>query len=359
MQRLRIIPVGVAIGIAIAIALLSPCASAFEWEDVDLGPLPTSFKSIGSDPIYGRVVFGTDSGYRVLCLIDDSFHLAEGSGVPPVYSVMSGLVDSLDIFTGRAAYGAGRIVDNYGMTTFGQIVWDGADYDYIGGVVALGRHPHIVGSYYACALSSGHSGCILRSIDSGATWDIVYVAEGYSCHDLSVGGDGTVYCVYGNMWDPPGSGHGVLKSEDDGETWTDVGLGISGDYITSSVEASPYTPSLVYVGVGGEGQPDSSNLGLYKSTDGGVNWDKILDGNILRLRASTIGSNIIVASVRLNGDAMLMLSSDGGAHGATSLRGFLTIMGASHASFLTGTAWHMWQAQIMGCGGCQSSPLAL
>jgi len=69
-------------------------------------------------------------------------------------------------------------------------------------------------------------------------------------------------------------GDGVYKSTDAGKTWTHLGLKQSRHI--SEIQIHPTNPDIVYVAVQGAGYGASAERGLYKSTDGGLNWDKIL-----------------------------------------------------------------------------------
>ena len=69
-------------------------------------------------------------------------------------------------------------------------------------------------------------------------------------------------------------GDGVYKSTDGGKTWQNMGLPHSRQI--ASIVVSPTDPDTVFVGVQGASWGDSEERGVYKSTDGGHTWRKVL-----------------------------------------------------------------------------------
>jgi len=70
------------------------------------------------------------------------------------------------------------------------------------------------------------------------------------------------------------SGDGVYKSTDAGKTWVHVGL--SKSMHISDVIIDPRNPDVVFVSVQGALYGASSERGIYKTTDGGDSWRKVL-----------------------------------------------------------------------------------
>lgn len=69
-------------------------------------------------------------------------------------------------------------------------------------------------------------------------------------------------------------GDGVYKSIDAGKTWTHLGLAAT-QHI-SRIEIHPDNPDVVYVAAQGALYSNSKERGVYKSTDGGENWENVL-----------------------------------------------------------------------------------
>lgn len=77
-------------------------------------------------------------------------------------------------------------------------------------------------------------------------------------------------CIRGNIM----PGDGVYKSTDAGKTWTHVGFRES-DAI-AKIRIHPRNPDIVFVASYGKYGADSEERGVFKSTDGGRTWRKVL-----------------------------------------------------------------------------------
>ncbi|MFN4254959.1 MAG: hypothetical protein ACK4Q5_08155 [Saprospiraceae bacterium] len=85
--------------------------------------------------------------------------------------------------------------------------------------------------------------------------------------------------VYAGTGDPniPGTvfnGSGIFKSTDAGETWSYLGLAEAG--IISKVVVHPVEPGVLYAAAMGNPFVRDEHRGIYKSTDGGETWARIL-----------------------------------------------------------------------------------
>ena len=70
------------------------------------------------------------------------------------------------------------------------------------------------------------------------------------------------------------SGDGVYKSTDAGKTWKKMGLDLTRHI--ARIVVDPKDPNIVLVAAQGALYGNSSDRGIYKSTDGGVSWKKVL-----------------------------------------------------------------------------------
>ncbi|HSR50425.1 MAG TPA: glycosyl hydrolase [Acidobacteriota bacterium] len=70
------------------------------------------------------------------------------------------------------------------------------------------------------------------------------------------------------------NGDGMYKSLDAGKTWTHVGLPKAG--LISRIRVHPKDPDLVYAAVMGNIFGPNPERGVYRSSDGGANWEKVL-----------------------------------------------------------------------------------
>ena len=80
-------------------------------------------------------------------------------------------------------------------------------------------------------------------------------------------------CIRGNIM----PGDGVYRSADAGKTWKHVGFR-NVDAI-SKIRIHPTNPDIIFVAAFGKYSVPSSERGVYKSTDGGNSWKKVLGRN--------------------------------------------------------------------------------
>jgi len=71
------------------------------------------------------------------------------------------------------------------------------------------------------------------------------------------------------------SGDGVYKSVDRGQTWTNIGLGDTRQI--SKIVVDPKNADVVYVAALGHAYAANTERGVFKSSDGGASWTKVLD----------------------------------------------------------------------------------
>jgi photosystem II stability/assembly factor-like uncharacterized protein len=135
-------------------------------------------------------------------------------------------------------------------------------------------------TFYA-ATGSGH---LWKTVNNGITFEPLFTDERvFSIGDLAVApsdptilylGSGEANNSRSTYW-----GDGVYKSTDAGETWTNVGLPES--HHIGRVVVHPFDPDIVYVAALGHLYSDNEERGLYKTTDGGGSWRKVL-GPVVR-----------------------------------------------------------------------------
>jgi photosystem II stability/assembly factor-like uncharacterized protein len=102
-----------------------------------------------------------------------------------------------------------------------------------------------------------HSSSVGAVAVSESNPDIVFIGMGESC-------------IRGNIM----AGDGVYKSTDAGKTWTHVGFGDK--QTISKIRIHPANPDIVFVAAFGNYSVPSEERGVYKSTDGGKNWRRVL-----------------------------------------------------------------------------------
>lgn len=121
-------------------------------------------------------------------------------------------------------------------------------------------------------------GGIWKSTNAGATFKPIFDKYCQSIGAVAINqtNPNIVFAGTGesNMRNSVSIGNGLYRSSDAGENWTKVGLD-STEHIADIV-IDPKNPDNIYVAAPGPLWSDSKHRGLYKSTDGGKTWDKIL-----------------------------------------------------------------------------------
>lgn len=123
------------------------------------------------------------------------------------------------------------------------------------------------------------SGGLLKTTNSGTTFEHQFDHEStVSIGDIAVSTtDPDVVWVGTGEQNPRNSvswGDGVYKSTDGGKTWERKGL--ENSFQTGAVVIHPEDHDTVYVGALGRLWGPSEERGLYKTTDGGETWERIL-----------------------------------------------------------------------------------
>ncbi|MEO7166694.1 MAG: sialidase [Chthoniobacterales bacterium] len=135
------------------------------------------------------------------------------------------------------------------------------------------------------------SGGIWKSEDSGTRFRPIFdeqPVQSIGALALDPKNSKNVWAGTGEPWvrNSVSIGDGIYKSTDGGETWNKSGLPNSERI--SQIIVSPKSSDTVFVAVPGALWSDSPDRGLYKTTDGGKNWNQILKGPNLSTGASTI-----------------------------------------------------------------------
>ena len=124
------------------------------------------------------------------------------------------------------------------------------------------------------------SGGLFRTTDSGASWtpitdgkiplgstgSVAVADSDPNIIYLGTGSDG----VRSNV----STGRGVYKSSDGGQTWKFIGLYNAGQI--GAVRIHPTNPDIVWVAAGGDVFKSNDIRGIFKTTDGGQTWRRVL-----------------------------------------------------------------------------------
>lgn len=131
-------------------------------------------------------------------------------------------------------------------------------------------------AHFFVAVASGN---LWKTENAGTTWKPVFDHQGaYSigCVTLDPNNPDTVWVGTGenNSQRSVSFGDGVYVSHNGGKSWKNVGLKNS-EHI-GMIAVHPNDPNTVYVAAQGPLWNPGGDRGLYKTTDGGQNWNRIL-----------------------------------------------------------------------------------
>ncbi len=144
-----------------------------------------------------------------------------------------------------------------------------------GRIVDLEVDPTRTSTLYVASASGG----LWKSDNNGTTWSCLFQSEGTtSIGDIAVDpqdpqtlwiGSGEANNQRSSYW-----GDGVYKSSDGGATWNNVGL--RDTHHIGRVVVDPTNSAVVYVAALGHLYSTNEERGLFKTTDGGKTWNKVL-----------------------------------------------------------------------------------
>ena len=145
-----------------------------------------------------------------------------------------------------------------------------------GRVVAVSGIPGNSTTFYFGAVNGG----VWQSSDAGVVWKPIFDGQNVaSVGALAVAWSDpkVIYVGTGesDIRSDLASGNGVYKSTDGGQTWTHIGLGDTRQI--SRIVIDPRHADIVYAAALGHAYGANAERGVFKSSDGGAHWTKVLD----------------------------------------------------------------------------------
>ncbi len=143
-----------------------------------------------------------------------------------------------------------------------------------GRIADIAVNPENFNEYYLAVASGG----VWKTTNHGVTYQPIFDTVGsYSigCVTMDPNQSTTVWVGTGenNNQRSVGYGSGVYKSIDGGKSWKNMGLKKS-EHI-SDIIVDPRNSDVIYVAAYGPLWADGGDRGVYKSADGGENWERI------------------------------------------------------------------------------------
>lgn len=127
--------------------------------------------------------------------------------------------------------------------------------------------------------SGSASGGVFKTVDGGIHWTPVFDDQPVS----SIGALAVAPSVPNTVWAGTGEafirshvsvGEGIFKSTDAGQTWTRMGLERTGRI--ARIVIDPDNPDIVMACALGHAYGPQPERGVFRTTDGGRNWDRVL-----------------------------------------------------------------------------------
>ncbi len=147
--------------------------------------------------------------------------------------------------------------------------------------VAVAGHDDQPYTYYTGFTGGG----VYKTTDGGNSWfnisDGFFKTGSVGAIDVADSDPNVIYVgmgetdIRGNM----SAGDGMYRSTDAGKTWAYLGLGES--QFIGDIEIHPENPDVVWVAAMGQifGEEGNADRGVFKTTDGGKSWNKVLFKN--------------------------------------------------------------------------------
>src|SRR5580698_2827170 len=168
-----------------------------------------------------------------------------------------------------------------------------------GRVVAVAGIPGSSTTFYFGSVDGG----VWQTTDAGVVWKPIFDGQPIASIGALAVAPSDAKVIYAGTGESDirsnlSSGDGVYKSTDGGQTWNNIGLRDSRQI--SRIVVDSQNANVVYVGAFGHAYGPNDERGVYKSSDGGATWTKVLDQGpetgIADLAIATANARILFAT---------------------------------------------------------------
>ena len=163
----------------------------------------------------------------------------------------------------------------FGQEFFGEMRWRCIGPFRGGRTVAISGVPHHPNVFYMAAVNGG----VWKTTDSGNTWNPIFDDQPTgSVGALAVAHSdpNVIYVGSGEGLQRPdlATGNGVYKSTEAGKTWTHLGLRDAQQI--AAIIVDPKDANRIFVAALGHPYGPNAERGIFRSTDGGQTFQKVL-----------------------------------------------------------------------------------
>lgn len=164
---------------------------------------------------------------------------------------------------------------SFSNKTFGDMRWRMIGPFRGGRTRAASGVPSEPNVFYVGAVNGG----VWKSDDFGRTWNPIFDGQdtqSIGAIAIAASNPNTIYVASGEGLHRPdlSTGNGIYKSTDAGKTWTHLGLH-DGQQIPA-IAIDPRDPNRLFAAVLGHPYGPNKERGIFRSTDGGTTWQKVL-----------------------------------------------------------------------------------
>jgi photosystem II stability/assembly factor-like uncharacterized protein len=241
-------------------AVLRSDSQGFTWSVSNTGIKTRRFQKIASG---GNLIVASEINERAIFSSADHGITWQFQGIPSIdyeYVTCLSVKDDV-IFVGT--------IDNLYRKKISDSAWDLIIHKYIKNIVDAGQFIFVASTHY-----------LFRSENDGKAWTTFNFGDEIIWDVIA---DDSIVCVitYQNIY----------NSTDAGEHFSST----TNTYFHSDYHASGNDDDTFYIVVGG------NNLGVYRSDDGGRNWEQVCDTNIWRPTAVTANAGSVCISTESSG----------------------------------------------------------